>query len=679
MAEKTATFSLNLAGNAKEVSGDVAAELEALRAKLEQSQVALKGMSSALRSLKGSSEEVAKAKEQLKARIDAEKGAVSQGNLAVLKQGHTYEQLQHRMRQAEAAQKKLEAKKQTDLLKHQAEQTKRLADGQKKLGEGFKYAGGPLGELVAKLDAFKGIATGSNSSMGLLAAGVGLVVAGVAALTAATVAAAVKLGIFVLTGANALRSMNLMREAASGSAENAKNLGTQVDRIARIVPTAKTEINALAVAMTRDMSGGLSKATGPTIVAGIEAVSVATAAAGEQVGGTFKDLIERGKNFGRFWLSPQDLDKTGLRFTDVAASLAARLHVSLDKAKEVLFTNGAGLTAGVGALKDAINAKFGKVNAEKLLDFDVQIEKLHERMVGLTKGVVLEPLLKGIATFLAKFDETTVTGKSIQLIFTKLGNAIADISVAHLEDAIEGVETIVLYGLRAVEVMKGMGEALDNPIAQTALKGLEVAALALGGVVAALGVTVFGFGLVVGGVWKAFELLGEGAYNAYRFLADLKWSDLGKGIVDGIIGGITRGAKALWDSVTGLASKIKGAFTGALDMHSPSKVFEAYGKQTTEGYSQGVGRGAPTAQRAVEAMAPSAPAPRASAMLGGGGGGGGQNIVVHVAIHLPEGMKSGPAQETAKAITAPGILRELTRAIREGLVTQGVPTQAVPA
>lgn len=698
MAEKTATFAVNLAGNVGEVAAKDAAELETLRAKIEQSQVALKGMSSALRSLKGESEEVAKAKEHLKARLDAEKGAVSQANLALLKQGQTYEQLQHRMRLAEAAQKKLEAKKQTDLLKHQAEQTKKLADGQKrqaaeakrqaeetkklaeghkKLGEGFRAAGGPLGELHAKLTGLRDLAGGTNGSMGLLAAGVGIVVAAVVALTVATVAAAVKLGIFVITGANALRSMNLMREAVAGSAENAANLGTQVDFMARKVATSKVALNEMAVSITRSLSGGMSKASGQAIVDTFAAVSQAAAAAGDDTGAALRELVERGKLVGRFWANPFELQGKGLQFQDIALALSKNLGVGIDKARQALFDGRVKLADGAAALRTAVETKFGKVNAEKLLDIDVQFEKLHERLVGLTKGVVLEPLLKGLATFLSKFDETTVTGKSIQLIFTNLGNAIAGISVAHLGDAVEGIETIVLWGLRAAEVMKGMGEALDNPIAQTALKGLEVVAVGVGvsiaAVAAAVGLLALGFGAAV----KAGEWLIDKFFELDRWahgVADTM-KGAGKAIVDGLIGGIIGGADRAIDAVKNLASKIKGVFTGALDIHSPSKVFAEYGKQTTAGYAQGVQRGSPGAQQAVESMAPSAPAPRASAVLGGASGGG-QSIVVHVAINLPEGMKSQPAHETAKAITAPGILRELTRAIREGLVTQGVPTQA---
>src|SRR6202008_1610933 len=104
-------------GDVGEVSREDAAALEGLRAKIEQSQTAIKGMSGALRSLRGASDEVVAAKTALKARLDAERGAISQANLALLKQGQTYEQLQAKMRAAEAAQRKLDAKKQADLQK----------------------------------------------------------------------------------------------------------------------------------------------------------------------------------------------------------------------------------------------------------------------------------------------------------------------------------------------------------------------------------------------------------------------------------------------------------------------------------------------------------------------------------------------------------------------------------
>lgn len=695
MADKVATWSINLAGNVGQVSRADADALEALRARVEESKAAVKGLGEAYRSLRGASDEVIAAKAQLKAQLDAERGALSQANLALLKQGQTYEQLTAKMRAAEAAQRKLDAKHQrelsTQLLEAQkklAEQTKRFGEDEKRLAEqagrvqaAIRAAGGPIAELSGRFGALREIVGGTGGGLAALTLGVGVVTAAVSGLAAGVVDAAFKLGKFIITSADSLRSMNLMREAASGSAENARNLGTQVDRIAAKVPLAKAAINDLASDMTRAMSGGLSRANGATIVASIEAVATATAAVGPQVGNTFRGLIERGKNFGKFWLSPQDMQGTQVQFTEVAGALAARLHVSLEKAKDVLFRGRLDMATGIGAFKDAINKRFGEVNAAKMLSLDVQLERLGDRFQALSKGVVLEPMLKGLDRLFSKLDPSTKTGKALQDAFLKIGDAIGDISPDVLDALGKGL-TMAADAIKGVDLgaaLRGVFDVVTNPILLSAAKGLGYTLAAIGAVIGTIGL---GAGLILYGLGAAIKGLAEGILwlkdrfaEGLAFIRDLGWSGLGKAIIGGLLGEIEGAQAAVWRAVTGLGSTIKKAFEHALGIGSPSKVFAEYGKQTAAGYKIGVDRAAPSARAASDALVPDAP--------GGGGGAraalGGPALVLHLGgIHVVvQGAATAEgAHEVAKAFAAPSILRELTRAIREGLVTQGVPTGA---
>lgn len=704
MADKTATWSVEFKSDVGPASREAAAGLEQLRSKAEASQTTIKGLAAAHRALRGSSDEVVAAKAQLKAQLDAERGAFSQLTLAIIKQGSSLEQLTAQAKAADAAQRKADAAKRaeeqrrlaeaqtraadaqkrladvqakaaeaqkrlTEQTKRYAEEDRKLTEAQGKLGQAFRAGGGPLADFHARLTGVRDLAEGAGGKLALLAAGTAIAVAGVAKLTSSFIEGAIGMGRWLIASADALRNMGLMRQAASGSAENAAALGTQVDRLARKVPLAKAQINDLAVEMTRAMSGGLSRANGATIVASIEAVSTATAAAGDQVGSTFRGLIERGKNFGRFWLSPQDMQGTGLRFTEVAEALAARLHVSLAKAKDVLFRGGLDLATGVGAFKDAINSKFAAVNADKMLSVDVQLTKFQDKLQGLAKGVALEPLLRGLNALLSKFDEGTVTGKSLQVIFARIGNALASIDVAKLAT---GIETVALWGLRATEGFWKFGVAinatLDNPLIQTALTGLKIAAF---GVAAAFGVVatvLFGAALVIGGVGKAIGFLWEKG----KALLSLDWAGIGRGVIDGLVNGIKDGARKVWDAVTGVGTTIKDAFKSALDIHSPSKVFAMYGRQTAAGFNQGLAEGAASGVQVAGVLAPSP----TGAGAGGGAAGGGMVAHVQIIVQVPPGTSAGEAQGIARAVSAPSILRELTRALREGMVTQGVPTGA---
>lgn len=679
MAEtKVATWSLNLQSNAAAITGEAATELEAFRAKIEQSQISLKGLGGAMRSLRGASDEVVETKKLLKAQIEAERGAVSQANLALLKKGTTYEQLTAKMKANEAQQRRLDARR-------QAEDLKRIAERTTAVRTAVQATGGPVAELAGRFGTLREVISGVGLQGAALTLGLGALVAGVTALAAATVDAGFKLGKFLIASADELRSMQLMREAVAGNAENARNLGSQVDFIARKVSTSKGALNDLAVSLTKSLSGGVSRASGQAIVDTFAAVSEAAAAAGDDTGRAIREIIERGKLLGRIWTSPFELQGTGLQFQDVAGALAKRMKVSLDDARKALFEGRVGIEAGARALRDAVETKFGGINAAKLLTLDVQFQKFHEHLVGLTRGVVLEPLLRGMAGLFDKFDETSVTGKAVAAIFEKIGNAIVGISTRHIDGVVRGVETLVLWGLKAVEVFDRWGPRVLGVVEglaqnETVVTGLKVALIGLGTVVgvaaAAITASFAPLAALIGGVGAAVY----GVYRAFVFVRDLKWGELGSQIVGGIVGGIRDSAARLWDAVTGLATRIKRTFEGALEMRSPSRVFERYGKLTTEGYRRGLAQGnATTTSAATRELVPPAP----SVGAGGTGfarAGGPVQVSVSFEIHVSPHASSGQApgamgQEIAHALTAPDVLRHLQRAIRLGLMTQGIPTQ----
>src|SRR5580692_1646960 len=105
------------------------AELERLRQRIQGGSESIKQMSGSLRNLRGSTDDIKGAKEQLRAKIDAEKNAVSAATLAMLKQGTTYDKV---TQQAKAAQK-----------------------GHESFTGAMKAAGGPVASLAEHLDSLK--------------------------------------------------------------------------------------------------------------------------------------------------------------------------------------------------------------------------------------------------------------------------------------------------------------------------------------------------------------------------------------------------------------------------------------------------------------------------------------------------------------------------------------------
>ena len=76
--------------------------------------------------------------------------------------------------------------------------------------------------------------------------------------------------------------------------------------------------------------------------------------------------------------------------------------------------------------------------------------------------------------------------------------------------------------------------------------------------------------------------------NAESFLRGINLFEIGKNIIDGLIKGIVGKARDLWDAVTNIGKSIKKVFTGEMDIHSPSRVFEEYGENIGDGLADGI-------------------------------------------------------------------------------------------
>lgn len=658
MAEtKKATFALNFEGNAPEVTEDLAVSLEDLRKKIDKSQEAVRTLGGAMKGLRGKSEEVVSAKEQLKAKLEAERAKISEVSLALLKQGASYDQLAARTRRLAAEKKKLDEKKTADALEEQ----KRRASA---MGNAVKAAGGPVGSLREKLEAMREVLGKTGTGMGLVTlATVGLVAA-IAAVTAAAVGGLVAFGRWVLTSANAARTAGLFREAALGSALQAHNLGTQVDALAEKVPTAKDKLNELAVSLSK------TRLSGPAIVDTLNAVAQASAAMGDEVGGAFKDIVTRGQLSGRLQLSPQELFGKGLEFDDVAKALANGMHTSVDAARRALFEGRVKLEDGAKALRTAVEKRFGDVNLRRMLDLNVLAEKFHETLANLTKGVNIEPLGKALASLGELFSERTFTGAAIKKLVELVGNGLVGALTRTLPIAKAFLQGMAIAGLELtltfLDLKDRFSETFGNTEFISGAKLLEQALvagkIAVYGFAAGVAITAAGLAAVaavIKGTVDQFSTFIDSVKSAWRALVDGDWSALGKAIVDGFVKGLSE--SPIGKVVSLFGDKIKKAFSSSLKIQSPSKVFEEYGKQTAAGFEKGVEGGAGDASLAVSAMGK----PPAA----GGRAGGGAPIILHVHIDA-SGHKDAPA--VSQALSQPSFLASLTEAVENAIAARGL-------
>lgn len=72
---------------------------------------------------------------------------------------------------------------------------------------------------------------------------------------------------------------------------------------------------------------------------------------------------------------------------------------------------------------------------------------------------------------------------------------------------------------------------------------------------------------------------------------DIDWEGLGDRCLGGIAKGFTKGISKIVDTAKNVAQSIKNVFTGEMEIHSPSKVFEEYGEMIDAGLSIGLESG----------------------------------------------------------------------------------------
>lgn len=658
--------------NASAAADDVAA----LRDSIARSKDVIREASENLRHLRGNTDAIKRAKDQLKQARDREKDAISQATLKLIKHGTTFDKVARQQRDQAKAQDALK-KKTADALK--AQSTERV----KAFGDAITKAGGPLAAFRDKLSAVGELAS-KGGGLGLMTLAAAGLTAALVALVAASAAGIVALARWALRGADAARSMQLLREATTTSTLSATNLGTQVDALAKKVPTSTDALNQLGASIAKMRLGGQQS------VDLLNAVAQANAALGDETAGSkLKEIVERGRLAQRMYLGLYELQGTGLDFDDVAGALAESMHVGVAKARQALMTGQVSLSAGAEALRKATEKKFGNINLRKMMSFDGLAETARKFGQSLTKDINLEPASQAAFKFLHAFDESTATGAVLKRVVTVFGNGVVNVLERGAPIAKEFLRGMIIGGLELYigylrvrnafrDALKVFGDSdlLSNVDAMTI--ALESGKVVIGTIAIALGVAaaaVLVVGGTIAGAVLAFEELTDAGLRFGTWIRETNWTSLGSNVVDGLVDGLKSGAGKLGQAVTELADKMKKGFTGALGIKSPSKVFEGFGRNTTAGFQRGVEKTTPAAQRAVEAMgAPPMPAP-GSAMARGAGGAAGAPTAI---IHVTNTFQGGAGAPSPKAqLEDPSFLDGLTKSLKEASAAAGITVERI--
>jgi hypothetical protein len=652
---ETAEFKVNLAGNAADVAKTTAGAMSEMRKRIDEGRGALVSMNSELKALK-SAKGAATTIGELKAKIDAQKDSLKASSSELKKQSTALRDAS----KAAKAQTAATAEAKAAIEKQKAEYAK-LATERKKIS---------TDNLKERMQADR------DSTNALAGAVGGVLVGAMLAVVTAIGAAGFALAKFVLHGADAARSVGLLRQASmNGNAQWGKNFGEQVDALSKKVPTSKEKIDELGKSLA------LSKIGGQVWVDTLNAVTQASAAVGEQAGGKLKEFIERGRQFNRFQLNPQEMIGTGLEFDDIAKVLGKSMKGGVQAARNALADGSVKLADGAAAMREAVEKKFGGINIKQMLSLSSIVDKLGESLAELVASVDIEPILADLKEMATMFDLSTTSGQALKDmigIFAKDVGRAFKTAVPYAREFIYGmVEGVIQLTGAYSKVREALRETFGDStmlknvdglkVALTAgkiaVQAIGVALLATAGFVTVAAVPFIALGAVIYGLTKAINATAAAAMDVGRTFVDV-----GSAMVDGLIEGLENGIGRVREKVSQLAESVKGAFTGKLKIKSPSKVFAEYGKYTTEGFAQGVDAGSDEAQAAVSSMVgvPSA------GSAGGQGGSKGGGITVNVGgITIQAG--GGNGKEIAAAMSSESVLEQITKAILEAVQGGGIP------
>jgi len=275
----------------------------------------------------------------------------------------------------------------------------------------------------------------------------------------------------------------------------------------------------------------------------------------------------------------------------------------------------------------AAKAKFGPDFQKQMLALPNQAARLKTNIAGIFGGLKIEKLLEGLARLVGLFDQTSVTGRAIKVIFESLFQPLIDGVVSwvpKLESAFIQFMILVMKGMIAI---KPFGSEIMYVAKVFGVLAGIMALMAVGFTVA----VIMPFAIIIGLaaiVVAAVMSVVQAFYDFWTKLQTMTLGEIGSQMILGLAQGITGSASAVFNAITGCVS---GAIDGAkklLGIASPSKVFAEIGSQTGAGMAGGVDNSVGDVQQSLAAMvnppAPSAssPAPAAAASSGEGGSGG---------------------------------------------------------
>lgn len=309
------------------------------------------------------------------------------------------------------------------------------------------------------------------------------------------------------------------------------------------------------------------------------------------------------------------------------------------------------VAAGLAAVAAGLVAATGKIAFWGVMNTDAK--RVNETLGKFEKNIkktfsfdtkTIDRLVKGLDSLSGLFEENSITGQAMQVVFRDIFGGITDAATGFIPKIRTAFIQLQIYILKALIAIKPFGSTIV-----TVGKILAVmAAIVVGSILVVLGLLAvnlaalaFGFGVVVTAVTALIagfisltltitNALAGAFKSIFDYFANTSLEQMGLDLIGGLVRGITGAAGAVVSAVTGAVGGAITAAKSALGIASPSKVFAEIGMNTAAGMAQGVEGEASAVQGSLESLvtppvggaATPAAAPSSSSESTGGGSGG---------------------------------------------------------
>jgi len=476
--------------------------------------------------------------------------------------------------------------------------------------------GGKLGILSP---AFKALGSvGAVAGKGLLLAGTAMIGIGLAAATA--------VGGLAIAGGRYVASALVFKEdsltafeAILGSKSAADEVMAQATKFAAKTPFKTSEVVDMAKSLlTRGFKGNELD----TLMKGVGDVGALLGA--EKMDSVINALGKMRANGKMTGETLQMLADAGINSQLVFASLGKQLGKSKDEIEKLMaagkITDAQGIKAAMDAIAKGLSGgELGGAMDKKsktLSGLLSTLESVPEELVfSANMSAAIEPIKKFIELITTAMSPDSANGKRVIAMLEEVGKAVGEIfgemnggdvagTFAAILNVVEPLfKAFVAFGKGAfkgiVAVLTPIIKAFEKFGKQPGgIESLTLAMASMGELVgASLAVLVVVVGAVVGAllglITRASAIISwlwELAGEIVSFFENVDWAALGLMIVEGLIIGLAAMAGPLGMAVTGLGDIVKDAFTGNLQIGSPSKVTDGYGVDTGQGYINGLQR-----------------------------------------------------------------------------------------